>query len=144
AVLDLLQPLNAARMFVSALRGKLHEADARQIADHVDNALAAQDAILNSLLDISRLEAGTLKTQVQDLALDPLLQTLAREFGIVAEGRGLRLDYVPTRATVRSDATLLRRILQNFLSNAVRYTPRGRVLLGYRRDGAQLRIEVHD
>ncbi|WP_295910193.1 PAS-domain containing protein [uncultured Xanthomonas sp.] len=144
AVHDLLQPLNAARMFVSALRGKLHEADARQIADHVDNALAAQDAILNSLLDISRLEAGTLKTQVQDLALDPLLQTLAREFGIVAEGRGLRLDYVPTRATVRSDATLLRRILQNFLSNAVRYTPRGRVLLGCRRDGAQLRIEVHD
>ncbi|MBB6367637.1 histidine kinase [Xanthomonas sacchari] len=144
AVHDLLQPLNAARMFVSALRGKLHEADARQIADHVDNALAAQDAILNSLLDISRLEAGTLKTQVQDLALDPLLQTLAREFGIVAEGRGLRLDYVPTRATVRSDATLLRRILQNFLSNAVRYTPRGRVLLGCRREGAQLRIEVHD
>ncbi|MCI2262677.1 hybrid sensor histidine kinase/response regulator [Xanthomonas indica] len=144
AVHDLLQPLNAARMFVSALRGKLHDADARQIADHVDNALAAQDAILNSLLDISRLEAGTLKTQVQDLALDPLLQTLAREFGIVAEGRGLRLDYVPTRATVRSDATLLRRILQNFLSNAVRYTPRGRVLLGCRREGAQLRIEVHD
>ncbi|UYC13066.1 PAS-domain containing protein [Xanthomonas sp. CFBP 8445] len=144
AVHDLLQPLNAARMFVSALRGKLHEADARQIADHVDNALAAQDAILNSLLDISRLEAGTLKTQVQDLALDPLLQTLAREFGIVAEGRGLRLDCVPTRATVRSDATLLRRILQNFLSNAVRYTPRGRVLLGCRRERAQLRIEVHD
>lgn len=144
AVHDLLQPLNAARMFVSALRGKLHDDDARQIAGHVDNALVAQDAILNSLLDISRLEAGTLKTQVRDFALGPLLQTLAHEFGIVAQDRGLRLDYVPTGATVRSDETLLRRILQNFLSNAVRYTPRGRVLLGCRRDGAHLRIEVHD
>ncbi|MDR6672448.1 PAS-domain containing protein [Xanthomonas sp. 1678] len=144
AVHDLLQPLNAARMFVSALRGKLHDDDARQIADHVDNALVAQDAILNSLLDISRLEAGTLKTQVRDFALGPLLQALAHEFGIVAQDRGLRLDYVPTRATVRSDETLLRRILQNFLSNAIRYTPRGRVLLGCRRDGERLRIEVHD
>jgi|GEM_PF-1227587 len=130
AVHDLLQPLNAARMFVSALRGRLPDADARQLADHVDNALVAQDAILNSLLDISRLEAGTLKTQVRDFALGPLLQALAHEFGIVAEDRGLRLDYVPTRAAVRSDETLLRRILQNFLSNALRYTPRGRVLLG--------------
>ena len=144
AVHDLLQPLNAARMFVSALRGRLPDADARQLADHVDNALVAQDAILNSLLDISRLEAGTLKTQVRDFALGPLLQALAHEFGIVAEDRGLRLDYVPTRAAVRSDETLLRRILQNFLSNALRYTPRGRVLLGCRRDGDSLRIEVHD
>jgi histidine kinase len=144
AVHDLLQPLNAARMFVSALRGRLPDADARQLADHVDNALVAQDAILNSLLDISRLEAGTLKTQVRDFALGPLLQALAHEFGIVAEDRGLRLDYVPTRAAVRSDETLLRRILQNFLSNALRYTPRGRVLLGCRRDGDNLRIEVHD
>jgi histidine kinase len=144
AVHDLLQPLNAARMFVSALRGRLPDADARQLADHVDNALVAQDAILNSLLDISRLEAGTLKTQVRDFALGPLLQALAHEFGIVAEDRGLRLDYVPTRAAVRSDETLLRRILQNFLSNALRYTPRGRVLLGCRREGDSLRIEVHD
>ncbi|MBN6151661.1 PAS-domain containing protein [Xanthomonas sp. AmX2] len=144
AVHDLLQPLNAARMFVSALRGKLAEPDARQIADHVDNALAAQDAILNSLLDISRLESGTLKTQVCDFPLGPLLQTLAHEFGIVAEDRGLRLDHVATRAAVRSDETLLRRILQNFLSNAVRYTARGHVLIGCRRDGDHLRIEVHD
>jgi len=144
AVHDLLQPLNAARMFVSALRGRLHEDEARRIADHVDNALAAQDAILNSLLDIARLESGTLPTRVRDFALAPLLETLAREFGIVAGGRGLALDRVPTRAVVRSDEALLRRILQNFLSNAIRYTPRGRVLLGVRRRGGQLRIEVHD
>ena len=144
AVHDLLQPLNAARMFVSALRGRLHDDDARRIADHVDNALTAQDAILNSLLDIARLESGALPTRVRDFALAPLLETLLREFGMVAEGRGLSLDGVATRAVVRSDEALLRRILQNFLSNAIRYTPRGRVLLGVRRAGDLVRIEAHD
>jgi histidine kinase len=144
AVHDLLQPLNAARMFVSALRGRLHDDEARRIADHVDNALTAQDAILNSLLDIARLESGTLPARVRDVALAPLLETLAREFGMLAEERGLSLACVPTGAIVRSDEALLRRILQNFLSNAIRYTPRGRVLLGVRRRGSQVRIEVHD
>lgn len=143
AVHDLLQPLNAARMFVSVLRGKLH-GDTRQLSEHVDAALAAQDAILTSLLDISRLESSTLQTQVQPFALSPLLETLAREFGIAADSRGLQLRWVDTRAVVVSDEALLRRILQNFLSNALRYTPRGCVLIGCRRQGGQLRIEVHD
>lgn len=143
AVHDLLQPLNAARMFVSVLRGKL-QGDARELSEHVDAALAAQDAILNSLLDISRLESGALKTHVRAFALSPLLETLAREFGLAADSRGLQLRWVDTRAVVVSDEALLRRILQNFLSNALRYTPRGRVLIGCRRDGGQLRIEVHD
>jgi histidine kinase len=144
AVHDLLQPLNAARMFLSALRGRLREVDEREIAGHTDNALAAQDAILNSLLDIARLEAGSLQTRVRDFRLEPLLDALGREFGIVAQSRGLALERVTTQAVVRSDEALLRRILQNFLSNAIRYTPRGRILLGVRRDGVALRIEVHD
>ncbi|MCW1976326.1 hybrid sensor histidine kinase/response regulator [Xanthomonas campestris] len=144
AVHDLLQPLNAARMFVSVLRGQVQATGSAQLVDNIDGALAAQDAILNSLLDISRLEAGSLKTQVRDFAIGPLLDALAREFGILAEDRGLVLDWVPTSAVVLSDETLLRRILQNFLSNAIRYTPRGRVLLGCRRRGGWLRIEVHD
>ena len=141
---DLLQPLNAARMFVSVLRGKLGDPAQQQTADHIDAALAAQDAILNSLLDISRLESGSLQVRVRTFALSPLLETLAREFGIAAQSRGLQLDWVDTRAVVVSDEALLRRILQNFLSNALRYTPRGRVLIGCRRAGDQLRIEVHD
>ncbi|WP_414648139.1 hybrid sensor histidine kinase/response regulator [Dokdonella sp.] len=144
AVHDLLQPLNAARMFLSALRGRLEDAPARQIADHVDHALTAQDEILNSLLDIARLEAGTLQTQVRDFRLAPLLEALGREFGILAAGRGLVLHTVGADPVVRSDETLLRRIVQNFLSNAVRYTPRGRIVLGCRRAGADVRIEVHD
>ena len=144
AVHDLLQPLNAARMFISVLRGKLGNSDNLQVVGHVDNALAAQDAILNSLLDISRLESGALQTQVNDFAVQPLLQALAHEFGIIAQARGLQLEHVQCNAIVRSDRVLLRRILQNFLSNAIRYTRRGRILLGCRRSGDKLRIEVHD
>ncbi len=144
AVHDLLQPLNAARMFVAVMRGRLADPEQQQTADHIDAALAAQDAILGSLLDISRLESGSLPTRVQPFALGPLLETLAREFGIAAEGRGLQLHWIPTRAIVVSDEALLRRILQNFLSNALRYTQHGRILLGCRRHGGQLWIEVHD
>ncbi len=144
AVHDLLQPLNAARMFLSALRGRLPDPGTREIADNIDNALSAQDGILNSLLDISRLESGALETRVRDFALDPLLDALAREFGILAVARGLRLERIPTTAVVRGDEALLRRILQNFLSNAVRYTRHGRIVLGCRREGDRVRIEVHD
>lgn len=144
AVHDLLQPLNAARMFVSVLRGKLSDPAQQQTSDHIDAALAAQDAILNSLLDIARLESGSLPTRVQAFRLGPLLQALARESGIGAQARGLRVDWVDTDAVVVSDEALLRRILQNFLSNAVRYSERGRVLIGCRRRDGLLWIEVHD
>ena len=144
AVHDLLQPLNAARMFLSALRGRLGDAEAQAVAGHAENALVAQESILNSLLDIARLEAGSMQTQVRDFRLDPLLEALGHEFGILAGSRGLSLRRIPTGAVVRSDEALLRRILQNFLSNAIRYTRDGRILLGCRRDGDAIRIEVHD
>ncbi|MDR7191825.1 hybrid sensor histidine kinase/response regulator [Luteimonas terrae] len=144
AVHDLLQPLNAARMFAAGLRARLRDDETRRIADNIDGALSAQDGILASLLDISRLETGTLRTDIREVALGPLLDGLARETGVLAQARGLRFDHVHTRAWVRSDATLLRRLVQNFLSNAVRYTARGRIVLGVRRDGARLWIEVHD
>lgn len=144
AVHDLLQPLNAARMFLTALRSRDLEPDSRRVVEHAEGALQAQDAILNSLLDISRLESGAMATNLRDFPLDPMLETLAREFGVVAASRGLRLDRVATRAVVRSDEALLRRIVQNLISNAVRYTPHGRILLGCRRIAGGIRIEVHD
>jgi len=144
AVHDLLQPLNAARMFLTALRSRELELESRRVVEHVEKALHAQDAILNSLLDISRLESGAMATRPRDFPLDPMLETLAREFGLVAEGRGLRLERVATRAVVHSDEALLRRIVQNLMSNAVRYTPNGRILLGCRRIPGGVRIEVHD
>lgn len=144
AVHDLLQPLNAARMFLGVLRGHLQAPPDQALAERVENALAAQDELLESLLDIARLEAGALPVDVQDLPLAPLLETIARQFGILAQSRGLDLHAVPCQAWVRSDPLLLRRILQNFLSNAIHYTTQGRVLLGCRRCGRSVRIEVWD
>lgn len=145
AVHDLLQPLNAARMFTSLLRGHLHDDAGRHAADSIDGALAAQDAILNSLLDISRMESGQLEVRIHDVALGPLLQVLAHNFGVLAESQGLTLHCVATRQVVRTDENLLRRILQNFVSNAIRYSRHGRIVVGCRRVGSgHLRIEVHD
>src|SRR2546427_7686413 len=90
------------------------------------------------------MESGQLEVRVRDFALGPLLQVMRHNFGILAESRGLRLSAVDTRCVVRSDEALLRRILQNFLSNAIRYTRQGRIVIGCRRQGQQLRIEVHD
>ncbi|BEU98218.1 PAS-domain containing protein [Acidovorax sp. DW039] len=145
AVHDLLQPLNAARMFTSLLRSHLQGDAAQHAADSIEGALAAQDAILNSLLDISRMESGQLDVRIHDVALGPLLQVLGHNFGVLAESQGLKLSCVPTRAVVRTDENLLRRILQNFVSNAIRYSRRGRIVVGCRKVGAShLRIEVHD
>src|SRR5262249_6020393 len=144
AVHDLLQPLNAARLYVGALRGELPPGNGRDLADRVERALEAQDELLASLLDIARLEAGALTAKPVDLPLEPLLTGLARQFGILAQSRGLELRYVACRAIVHSDPLLLGRVLQNFLSNAIHYTPRGRVLLGCRRAYDGLRIEVWD
>lgn len=144
AVHDLLQPLNAARMFTSLLRSHLQGDAAQHAADSIEGALAAQDAILNSLLDISRMESGQLDVRIHDVALGPLLQVLGHNFGVLAESQGLKLSCVPTRAVVRTDENLLRRILQNFVSNAIRYSRRGRIVVGCRRVGSHLRIEVHD
>ena len=148
AVHDLLQPLNAARMFTSLLRSHLPDEAGRHAADSIEGALAAQDAILNSLLDISRMESGQLEVHIRDVPLGPLLQVLGHNFGVLAESQGLQLRCVPTRAVVRTDENLLRRILQNFVSNAIRYSRRGRIVVGCRRvkrvDGNHLRIEVHD
>jgi histidine kinase len=144
AVHDLLQPLNAARLFSGALHRALRLPGDHAMLERIEQALQALDGQLGSMLDLSRLEAGAIQPKMEDVELAPLLQSLARQFGIVAQARGLSLHLVNTRAWVRSDAMLLRRIVQNFLSNALHYTPHGKVLLGCRRHGANLRIEVWD
>ena len=144
AVHDLLQPLNAARVFASLLRQHVHSAEGLQLASNVEGALNAQDDILNSLLDIARMESGQLKVQPRDFALQPLLASLGNHLGVLAQRHGLQLRVQSTRYTVHSDDALLRRVLQNFLSNAIRYTRQGRIVLGCRRHGQHLHIEVHD
>ncbi|HXS22251.1 MAG TPA: ATP-binding protein [Steroidobacteraceae bacterium] len=144
AVHDLMQPLNAARMFVDAARARLTSAADREVLSGIDSALEAEDEILSTLLDISRLESGTFEVHERDFAPGALFETLGREFGILARARGIELRVARCSAVIHSDEALLRRILQNYLSNAVRYSRRRRVLMGCRRIGGLLRIEVWD
>lgn len=140
---DMLQPLHAAHLFTDALAGQVPDG-LRESVRQVRGALDSTTALLTDLLDLSRLEAGGLEPQPRDFALADVLEPLASEFRVLAAERGLAFDCMPTRAWVRSDPQLLRRVLQNFLANAVRYTAAGRVLLGVRRAGGCVRIEVHD
>ncbi len=142
---DLAQPLNAAHLFTHALAQQLVHPEYREAVANIDGALGSAEGLLAGLLDISRLDAGGLAPNVQAFSVDDLLQHLAAEFGVLARHKGLELHYRPCHAWVRSDPQLLRRALQNFLANAVRYTATGRILLGCRRDGdGLLRIEVRD
>ena len=140
---DLAQPLHAAKLFAHALRTQLDGEPAGAL-DRVIAALASSETLLDDLLDLSRLEAGGLKPEPSPFDLGALLAGLASEFGVLAAERGLRLRAVPTRSWVRSDGNLLRRVLQNFLSNAIGHTVRGRVLFGCRRCGDRVRVEVWD
>ncbi len=144
AVHDLMQPLNAARMFVDAARTRLTSAADREVLSGIDSALEAEDDILSTLLDISRLESGTFEVHERDFALAALFDTLGREFGMIARARGIELRVARCAVVIHSDEALLRRILQNYLSNAVRYSREGRVLMGCRRAGEWLRIEIWD
>jgi signal transduction histidine kinase len=110
----------------------------------IRGALDSTTDLLTALLDMSRLEAGGLDPQPRAFALADVLEPLASEFRVLAAERGLAFDALPTCAWVHSDPQLLRRVLQNFLANAVRYTQHGRIVLGVRRAGGALRIEVHD
>ena len=141
---DLLQPLHAAHLFTDALSQQLADAQQRGSVQQIRGALDSTTDLLTGLLDMSRLEAGGLVPEPRDFPLAEVMEPLASEFRALANERGLSFDYVATRAWVRTDPQLLRRILQNFLANAVRYTATGGILFGVRRAGDGLRIVVHD
>ncbi len=141
---DILQPLNAARLFTSSLVERMKRSKDSELVRNVDLSLEAVEDILSALLDISRLDAGAMQAEIGPLLIDDILQALALEYGPAARKKGLVLKIMPCGLTVSSDRKLLRRVLQNLLSNAVKYTRRGRVLMGCRRHGASLRIAVYD
>ncbi len=142
---DLLQPLHAARLFTAALAEREAE---NELVARIDHGLGAVEALLDALLDISKLDAGAVRPEPRPVALDPLLSSLVTAFAPLAARRGVGLRLIPSRLTVQSDPALLRRVLQNFVANAIRYSrlehPRRRVLIGCRRSGNSVRIEVCD
>ena len=142
---DLLQPINAARLFTSALRDSDSSAEQRHLGERVDASLRAAEDLLDGLLDVSRLDANELKPEITVFDAGALLQELAAQYAPVAEKRGLALRiHVPPGLFVKSDRRLLRRALQNFIANAMRYTRSGGVLLAARRRGDELALQVWD
>ncbi|WP_417790917.1 NahK/ErcS family hybrid sensor histidine kinase/response regulator [Stutzerimonas xanthomarina] len=141
---DLLQPLNAARLLISTLRERRLPDAETNLVERAHQALEGAEDLLTDLLDISKLDQQAIKPDIDIYRLDEVLLPLVSEFQSVADAAGLGFDhYIPAYA-LRSDFRLLTRILRNFLSNACRYTDQGRVLLGARKRGEYLRIEVWD
>lgn len=141
---DLRQPLHALGLFVAQLRTPLNSGERTKTIERVDAARKEMDEMFNSLLDISRLDAGMLTPKITEFPIARLLQKLETTFNQATREKGLQLRIWRSNAWVRSDAMLLERILLNLVSNAVRYTLRGGIIVGCRRRGETLRIEVWD
>ena len=144
---DILQPLNAARLYTSSLTESALEAGPEErlsLSRNIDASLEAVEEILGALLDISRLDAGATKPELSDFAIQDLFRQLEIEFAPMARAKGLKLVFVKSSLAIRSDRRLMRRLAQNFVSNAIKYTLKGRVLVGVRRRDGLARIEVWD
>jgi Na+/proline symporter/signal transduction histidine kinase len=141
---DILQPLNAARLYVTSLIERQNGGETSQLVGNIDASLDAVEEIIGALLDISRLDTGAMKPEFGSIRIDDLLRQLEVEFAPLAHSKRLQLDFVPCTLAVQSDRRLLRRLLQNLVSNAIKYTQEGRVLIGCRRRGKVLRIDVYD
>src|SRR3990167_2951040 len=141
---DLLQPLNAARLLISTLRERRLPAAEQRLVERTHQALEGAEDLLTDLLDISKLDQAAVKPDIDTYRLDELFAPLASEFQTVAEAAGLSLRVRTPDYAISTDLRLLTRILRNFLSNACRYTSQGGVLLGARRRGERLFLEVWD
>lgn len=141
---DLLQPLNAARLFVAALLERPLGGKEREFAERIDGALKSVEALLATLLDISKFDAGAVTIQRTDFDVGDLLLAMVHEYGPQAREAGLDLRVIRCSAVIHSDSAMLARILRNLVSNAIRYTPSGRIVLGCRRHAGMLRIETWD
>ncbi len=142
---DLIQPLNAARLFASALGEEVAGRPAleRLVAD-LDGSIVSADRLIRVLLEISKLDSGGVVPVPEPIALDQLFEDIAREFALQAQAKGLRLRRARTTVWVMADRALLTAVLRNLMSNAVRYTTRGGVLIGVRRRGEAAVICIHD
>ncbi|MBA6340146.1 PAS-domain containing protein [Colwellia sp. MB02u-10] len=150
---DLMQPFNALSLFTSMLKNKVQGEELTALAQHIDDSLNVVEALLSDLIEISRLDNSSEKIAKSQFALDDLLQPLKNEFSALSAQAGIRFSYQVSQCVVHSDKRMLRRIVQNFLSNAVHYCHdkqgekagvQNRVLLGIRRSKNMIRLEVWD
>ena len=141
---DILQPLNAARLYSSALVERLGSSGNGSLVQNIDSALESVETILGAVLDISRLDTGAMKPRLSPVPLNDLLKRIETDFAPMAREKNLELIVMPTSLTVRSDPALLRRLVQNLVSNAIKYTLTGKVLVGARSRGKEVVIQVMD
>ncbi len=141
---DLLQPVTAALLSLSALEQDSGGAESPRLVRQIERCLETMEVSLLTLLDISRLDSGVVKPEVQPVSLGAVLADLEEDFAPVAQQRGLGLDVLPSSLVVSSDPAMLVRILQNLVGNALKYTREGRVLVGVRRRGDSAAIKVID
>lgn len=141
---DILQPLNAARLYASALSDRALQAEDQVVANRIDASLGAVEEILKALVDISRMDAGRLEPEKGPVSLQEVFERLRVEFEPIAHDKGLEFGVVNSSAWVQTDGKLLRRILQNLVGNAIKYTSSGRVVVGARRRAGQVTIEIYD
>lgn len=142
---DLRQPMHALGLFMGELHNRITTPEQRKIVEKVEESVEAMSGLLDSLLDISKLDAGVVIPQVQSVDIDAMMRRLVQDFSSVAQRKNITLCFRCMETEVLSDPVLLERILLNLLSNAIRYTPQnGTVLLACRRRGDDVRIEVRD
>lgn len=141
---DLVQPLSAARLFLSALTDTPMDEQQKELTERLSGAFESVEQLMHAVLDISRLDSQRIEFHRQPVPLGELFRRLAAEFAPLAEAKGLRLSFAPTDAVVESDPVFLRRIAQNLVSNAIKYTNRGGVVVGVRRRGATGWLSVYD
>lgn len=141
---DILQPLNAARLYSASLSEKFSNSENESIASKIESSLDSVETILGAVLDISRLDTGAMKANASTFPLGALLKQIETDFMPLARKKGIKLKVVQTSLHVRTDRNLLQRVVQNLVSNAIKYTRVGGVVVGVRRRGQTIEIQVAD
>jgi len=141
---DLMQPFNASALFASLLRDKLTEPEQQQLSQNLISSLNSAEELLAAILELTKLDSGVISAHHQAVLLGNVLDDIARDAAILAQEKGLQFHYIASSLTVSTDRKLLKRVIQNLLANAIRYTPSGKVLLGVKRRQQQLQICVVD
>ena len=141
---DLRQPVHALGLFVGALHGVAMASEGRRMLAQIEASISAMNGLFSALLVVSRLDAGVVTVERRPFAIQSVVDRVSRDFVREAETKGVSLVWKACTAVVDSDPVLVERILRNLVSNAVRYTERGRIVVGYRRRGPRLAMQVWD